>query len=88
MAAPRPPAYDEPAVHTARTVYAEPATPEVIDLTDAADQHEPPTPGQQKHRLEVVEVGSFARARCGCGWDGPARRSRAVATADGELHRS
>jgi hypothetical protein len=77
MAATRPPAYVEPAG------YVEPSAAEVIDLRDRPEQH---TPESDQHRLEVVEVGSFARARCGCGWDGPARRSRAVAVADGERH--
>jgi hypothetical protein len=79
MAASRPLAYVEPALP------AEPPTAEVIDLRDRPGQH---TPEPDQHRLEVVEVGSFARARCGCGWDGPARRSRAVAVADGERHRA
>jgi hypothetical protein len=51
-----------------------PAAPDAIDLRSL------------EHPLEVVETGSFARAVCQCGWVGPARRSRAVATEDGERH--
>jgi hypothetical protein len=72
MAAPRPPLYVEP---------------------DLVVQHDPapaqPAPDIEvvTHELEVVETGAFARAVCrGCAWQGPARRSRAVATADAQQH--
>ncbi|MDP9221600.1 MAG: hypothetical protein M3P23_13835 [Actinomycetota bacterium] len=97
MAAPRPPVFVEPdlligprehphrrpgpveaptpaAPPGAPVAAVAPAAPDAIDLRS------------QAHPLEVVETGSFARARCGCGWAGPARRSRAVATADGDRH--
>ncbi|MFJ6848946.1 hypothetical protein ACIQM3_00190 [Streptomyces sp. NPDC091271] len=40
------------------------------------------------HSVTTVERGSFCIARCGCGWSGPARRSRDRARADAEEHRS
>jgi hypothetical protein len=48
----------------------------VIDLTEPVH-----------HKPELVESGSFTRARCGaCGWAGPARRARAIAQTDAERH--
>lgn len=48
----------------------------VIDLTEPVH-----------HQPELVESGSFTRARCGaCGWAGPARRARAIAQTDAERH--
>jgi hypothetical protein len=72
--APAPPVAPEAAPPVAREAAGATAAPDAIDLRNL------------EHPLEVVETGSFARARCGCGWTGPARRSRAVATADGERH--
>jgi hypothetical protein len=72
---PAPPVAPSPPVAAVVLVAAAaPTAPDAIDLRSA------------EHPLEVVENGSFARALCGCGWAGPARRSRAVATADGERH--
>ncbi|GAA3393050.1 hypothetical protein [Streptomyces roseoviridis] len=38
------------------------------------------------HHTETTERGSFAIARCSCGWRGPARRSRERARADAAEH--
>ncbi|MFI0900870.1 hypothetical protein [Streptomyces sp. NPDC020983] len=38
------------------------------------------------HRTSVTERGSFATARCSCGWRGPARRSRDRARRDAQEH--
>ncbi|MFF6774464.1 hypothetical protein ACFY8W_12955 [Streptomyces sp. NPDC012637] len=38
------------------------------------------------HHTETTESGSFAFARCSCGWRGPARRSRDRARMDAEGH--
>ncbi|MEU9102499.1 hypothetical protein [Streptomyces sp. NPDC048361] len=38
------------------------------------------------HQTTVTERGSFAIARCGCGWVGPARRSRDRARTDADTH--
>ncbi|MFJ2636626.1 hypothetical protein ACIO6U_32385 [Streptomyces sp. NPDC087422] len=38
------------------------------------------------HRTSIVERGSFAVARCSCGWKGPARRARDRARRDAEEH--
>ncbi|MFF0450459.1 hypothetical protein ACFYT4_29425 [Streptomyces sp. NPDC004609] len=43
----------------------------------------PPT-----HRTTTTEQGSFAVAVCGCGWRGPARRSRERARTDAAEHAS
>ncbi|WP_200804536.1 hypothetical protein [Actinacidiphila paucisporea] len=47
-------------------------------------------PGQEPaagdHRTSVVERGSFASARCSCGWTGPARRARDRARRDARAH--
>ncbi|MFE9820586.1 hypothetical protein ACFYSH_00175 [Streptomyces sp. NPDC005791] len=38
------------------------------------------------HSTTTVERGSFCLARCGCGWSGPARRSRDRARTDAAEH--
>ncbi|MER7515277.1 hypothetical protein [Streptomyces sp. NPDC126499] len=38
------------------------------------------------HHTETTERGSFAIARCSCGWRGPARRSRERARTDAAEH--
>lgn len=38
------------------------------------------------HHTTTTERGSFALARCTCGWTGPARRSRDRARADADAH--
>ncbi|MCX4584373.1 hypothetical protein [Streptomyces sp. NBC_01481] len=38
------------------------------------------------HHISTGERGSFALARCTCGWTGPARRSRERARTDASLH--
>ncbi|MFI0944359.1 hypothetical protein [Streptomyces sp. NPDC021020] len=38
------------------------------------------------HHASVTERGSFATARCSCGWHGPARRSRDRARRDAQEH--
>ncbi len=38
------------------------------------------------HRTSVTERGSFALARCSCGWFGPARRARDRARRDAREH--
>ncbi|MFF5633499.1 hypothetical protein [Streptomyces sp. NPDC012825] len=38
------------------------------------------------HTTTTTERGSFALARCSCGWTGPARRSRDRARADASDH--
>ncbi|MET7717632.1 hypothetical protein [Streptomyces sp. NPDC005407] len=40
------------------------------------------------HQTSTTERGSFAVARCSCGWAGPARRSRERARTDAGLHTS
>ena len=49
------------------------------------DQAPPPT-GSRTHRTTTVERGSFAVARCTCGWSGPARRARDRARQDAADH--
>ncbi|GGY77890.1 hypothetical protein [Streptomyces omiyaensis] len=39
------------------------------------------------HDTTTTERGSFALARCTCGWTGPARRSRERARTDADSHR-
>ncbi|AXK35424.1 hypothetical protein DVA86_25005 [Streptomyces armeniacus] len=39
------------------------------------------------HDTTTVEHGAFSHARCGCGWRGPARRSRDRARSDATAHR-
>ncbi|MFH8474491.1 hypothetical protein [Streptomyces sp. NPDC018000] len=46
----------------------------------------PPTPASCGHTPTTVERGSFCTARCGCGWSGPARRSRDRARTDAAEH--
>jgi hypothetical protein len=71
MALPRPPASG-----ALPDLYVDREADHVIDLREPAP-----------HRPEVVESGSFTRARCPtCGWSGPARRARAVALGDLEQH--
>ncbi|MET8503571.1 hypothetical protein ABZV60_02815 [Streptomyces sp. NPDC004787] len=41
---------------------------------------------QAPHHTETAESGSFAFARCSCGWRGPARRSRDRARTDASEH--
>ena len=36
--------------------------------------------------LHLVDKGNFTQARCECGWDGPARRSRKKAREDAAAH--
>lgn len=43
-------------------------------------------PGKHDSPLHIVEKGSFAHARCDCGWHGPARRSRKRAREDAAAH--
>ncbi|MFB7517553.1 hypothetical protein [Streptomyces sp. NPDC056144] len=38
------------------------------------------------HTTTTTERGSFALARCSCGWIGPARRSRERARTDATEH--
>ncbi|MEU2161974.1 hypothetical protein QRN89_16490 [Streptomyces chengbuensis] len=38
------------------------------------------------HHTTTVDRGSFALARCSCGWTGPARRSRERARTDARAH--
>ncbi|MFK3734108.1 hypothetical protein ACI2LJ_28015 [Streptomyces sp. NPDC088090] len=38
------------------------------------------------HHTTTTERGSFALARCSCGWTGPARRSRDRARTDATDH--
>jgi hypothetical protein len=42
--------------------------------------------GGSAHAISVVERGSFAVARCSCGWKGPARRARDRARRDATDH--
>ncbi|MGW2178162.1 hypothetical protein ACWCXX_08765 [Streptomyces sp. NPDC001732] len=48
----------------------------------------PPAPAPVVHEPTTVERGSFCTARCGCGWYGPARRSRDRARTDAAEHRA
>ncbi|MEU6880921.1 hypothetical protein [Streptomyces sp. NPDC046712] len=41
---------------------------------------------QAPHDTTTTERGSFAIARCSCGWTGPARRSREKARSDAATH--
>ncbi|QDY77633.1 hypothetical protein [Streptomyces qinzhouensis] len=47
-----------------------------------------PAPGaaHHPHTTTTAERGSFALARCTCGWSGPARRSRDRARTDAASH--
>lgn len=49
-------------------------------------QVEPPPDAPPAHRTAVAERGSFAFARCSCGWTGPARRARDRARQDAQEH--
>ncbi|MFB8437706.1 hypothetical protein ACFC7A_01470 [Streptomyces niveus] len=49
---------------------------------------DPPTSPHTPHSTSTVERGSFALARCVCGWSGPARRSRDRARADAASHKA
>ncbi|MEU6175081.1 hypothetical protein ABZ832_24640 [Streptantibioticus parmotrematis] len=40
------------------------------------------------HRTHTAERGSFAYARCTCGWSGPARRARDRARQDADEHQA
>ncbi|MFE9558625.1 hypothetical protein ACFYMW_37780 [Streptomyces sp. NPDC006692] len=42
--------------------------------------------GGVPHQTTITERGSFAVARCTCGWTGPARRSRDRARTDADIH--
>ncbi|MEZ7007381.1 hypothetical protein VM636_16370 [Streptomyces sp. SCSIO 75703] len=39
-----------------------------------------------EHHTSTAERGSFCRARCTCGWQGPARRARSQARTDARTH--
>ncbi|MEU9855855.1 hypothetical protein [Streptomyces sp. NPDC047974] len=43
-------------------------------------------PATAPHHTTTMERGSFALARCSCGWSGPARRSRDRARTDATDH--
>lgn len=58
-------------------------TPEPPEPAPEPDADPGPGPG---HRTRVVERGSFASARCDCGWKGPARRARDRARRDALSH--
>ncbi|MEV8534745.1 hypothetical protein [Streptomyces sp. NPDC051211] len=45
-----------------------------------------PRATEASHPTDTVERGSFAVAVCGCGWRGPARRSRDKARLDAAAH--
>ncbi|AZK94977.1 hypothetical protein [Streptomyces tsukubensis] len=45
-----------------------------------------PAPAHHPHTTTTAERGSFALARCTCGWSGPARRSRDRARTDAASH--
>lgn len=53
-----------------------------------APTNDGPTPAATKspHHTTTTERGSFALARCDCGWSGPARRSRDRARTDAAAH--
>ncbi|CAL9473819.1 hypothetical protein SUDANB120_02897 [Streptomyces sp. enrichment culture] len=55
--------------------------PETFPLIRPGAQ-EPPT----AHAASTTERGSFCLAVCGCGWRGPARRSRDLARRDAAEH--
>ncbi|MEU5436524.1 hypothetical protein AB0G73_24525 [Streptomyces sp. NPDC020719] len=48
----------------------------------------PQQASDSEHRTTTTERGSFAHARCSCGWIGPARRSRDKARTDATAHES
>ncbi|EDY62125.1 hypothetical protein ACH46N_23325 [Streptomyces pristinaespiralis] len=49
-------------------------------------QQDPSAGDPATHTTTTVERGSFAVARCTCGWSGPARRSRDRARTDARSH--
>ncbi|MFF3289448.1 hypothetical protein [Streptomyces sp. NPDC003023] len=49
-------------------------------------QQDPAAGEPATHQTTTVERGSFAIARCSCGWSGPARRSRDRARTDARSH--
>ncbi|MFF5707198.1 hypothetical protein ACFY7H_32625 [Streptomyces sp. NPDC012794] len=51
---------------------------------DHAEPAQPPA----GHSTSTAERGSFCLAVCGCGWKGPARRSRDLARRDATRHTS
>ncbi|MEW2633840.1 hypothetical protein AB0903_19825 [Streptomyces sp. NPDC048389] len=51
-------------------------------------QQDVSTGDPETHVATTVERGSFAIARCSCGWSGPARRSRDKARTDAASHTS
>ncbi|MFF3322284.1 hypothetical protein [Streptomyces sp. NPDC002889] len=50
--------------------------------------HQEPPDDIRAHITTTTERGSFAMARCSCGWAGPARRSRDRARTDAAAHTS
>jgi hypothetical protein len=88
MAAPRPPLYAEPDLVVLAHPEVEPGPQELVQAPEPVQQPVPqPDPEPAAHQLDIVESGAFAHVRCrDCGWQGPARRSRAVAAADGQQH--
>lgn len=48
----------------------------------------PSTAPRSTHETSITESGSFATARCGCGWYAPARRSRDKSRRDADAHLS
>lgn len=42
--------------------------------------------GKGDSPLHLIEKKSFIQARCDCGWEGPARRSRKKAREDAAAH--
>ncbi|MFE3096052.1 hypothetical protein ACFXG1_19805 [Streptomyces sp. NPDC059248] len=50
------------------------------------DESPAPAHHHPHHDTTTVERGSFAVARCVCGWSGPARRSRDRARTDATDH--
>lgn len=59
----------------------------VYDQRTAEVPPPPPAPGPATgHETTTTERGSFCTARCGCGWAGPARRSRDRARTDAQEH--
>jgi hypothetical protein len=45
-----------------------------------------PPDSDDGHQTSISERGSFAVARCSCGWQGPARRARDRARRDAVEH--
>ncbi len=61
---------------------SEPASDPASGSAEAA---EPPGAGGP-HHTSISESGSFATARCSCGWFAPARRSRDKSRRDATAH--